>query len=41
VHEAHALVRLLHEQGYNMATRRQDNSTVVDIEAMQVESFVA
>jgi hypothetical protein len=39
VQEAHALVRVLHEQGYNMATRRQDNSTIVDIEEMQVESF--
>jgi hypothetical protein len=41
VEEAHALVQLLHEEGYNMATVRQSNTIVVEIEPMQMESLAA
>ena len=41
VEEAHALVRLLHEEGYNMATVRQSNTIIVEIEPMQMESLAA
>jgi len=41
VEEAHALVRLLHEEGFNMATVRQSNTIIVEIEPMQMESLAA
>jgi hypothetical protein len=41
VEEAHTLVRLLHEEGYNMATIRQSNTIIVEIEPMPVESLAA
>jgi hypothetical protein len=41
VEEAHALVRLLHEEGYNMATVRQSNTIVVEIEPMPMENLAA
>jgi hypothetical protein len=41
VEEAHTLARLLHEEGYSMATQRQGNTIVVEIEPMQVEPFAA
>ena len=41
VQEAHAVVRLLHEEGYNMATIMENNKIVVEIEPMQLESFAA
>jgi hypothetical protein len=41
VEEAHAVVRLLHKEGYNIATRMQSNKLVVEIEPLHVESFAA
>jgi hypothetical protein len=41
VQEAHALVRLLHEEGYNMATLTQNNKIIVEIEPMPVERLAA
>jgi hypothetical protein len=41
VQEAHALVRLLHEEGYNMATLTQNNKIIVEIEPMPVERIAA
>lgn len=41
VQEAHALVRLLHEEGYNMATVRQDDKILVQIEPMPMERLAA
>jgi len=41
VEEAHALVRLLHEEGFKMATVRQSNTIIVEIEPMQMESLAA
>jgi len=41
VEEAHGLVRLLHEEGFNMATVRQSNTIIVEIEPMQMESLAA
>lgn len=41
VHEAHTLVRLLHEEGYNMATIMRNNKILVEIEPMPVERLAA
>jgi hypothetical protein len=41
VSEAHVLVRLLHEEGYKMATVRRANTVVVEIEPMQAENVAA
>lgn len=41
VQEAHALVRLLHEEGYTMTTIMQNNKIVVEIEPMPVERLAA
>jgi hypothetical protein len=41
VQEAHALVQLLHEEGYTMATIMQNNKIVVEIEPMPVERLAA
>jgi hypothetical protein len=39
--EAHALVRLLHEEGYKTAMVRQAKTVVVEIEPMQAENVAA
>jgi hypothetical protein len=39
--EAHALVRLLHEEGYKIAMLRQANIVVIEIEPMQAENVAA
>ena len=41
VQEAHTLVRLLHEEGYNMATTMQNNKILVEIEPMPLETLAA
>jgi hypothetical protein len=41
VREAHTLVRLLHEEGYNMATIMRNNEILVEIEPMPVERLAA
>ena len=41
VSEAHALVRLLHEEGYKMGTVRQRNGVVIEIEPMRAENVAA
>jgi hypothetical protein len=41
VQEAHTLVRLLHEEGYNMATIMHNNKILVEIEPMPVERLAA
>jgi hypothetical protein len=41
VEEAHTLVRLLHEEGYNMATVRQNDKLLVQIEPMPMERLAA
>ena len=41
VEEAHALVRLLHEEGFNTATIRQNNKLTVEIVPMRFESLAA
>jgi hypothetical protein len=41
VQEAHALVRLLHEEGYDMATTMQNNEILVEIEPMAMERLAA
>jgi hypothetical protein len=41
VQEAHALVRLLHEEGYNMAATRQRDKILVEIEPMPVDRLAA
>lgn len=41
VEEAHALVRLLRAEGYEMATRLESDKIVVDIEATEVQTVAA
>lgn len=41
VEEAHALVRLLHEEGFNMATVRQSNTIIVEVEPMAMGNLAA
>jgi hypothetical protein len=41
VQEAHALARLLHEEGYNMATVRQDDKILIEIEPMPMDRLAA
>jgi hypothetical protein len=41
VEEVHRLVRLLHEEGYNMVTVRQNDKILVQIEPMPMERLAA
>jgi hypothetical protein len=41
VDEAHTLVRLLHQEGYNMATVRQDDKILIEIEPMPMDRLAA
>jgi hypothetical protein len=41
VQEAHPLVQLLHEEGFEIATRMESNNIVVEVEPMSMESLAA
>jgi hypothetical protein len=41
VEEAHTLVRLLHQTGHNMASVRQDDKIIIEIEPMPIDRLAA